>query len=516
VQHSRRKFLGMAGACGAMRLATPKMPSMRVPLRNDDQTGVAELAADPLRPQFHLLPARNWMNDPNGPIYWNGHYHMFFQYNPNAAVWGDMHWAHSVSPDMVHWRHLPVALSPSSGGPDQDGCFSGSAVDQAGTATILYTGVRSVLARDATLRDGRHNFLETQCLATSRDPLLLTWTKLPAPVLLPPRDAKLTGFRDPCLWQEGQEWYMGIGSGQSAEGGCVLLYRSTDLRAWEYVHPLASGKSHGKRTADPVDSGEMWECPDFFPLGKKRVLLYATERKVYWETGEYDRKEHVFYSEKRGLLDAGAFYAPKSQFDANERRILWGWIPETRPEAESSAAGWAGSMSLPRVLSLAADNTLIMQFLPELAELRTREFVLPGRPQGGEARCNALGKLRLREAACEIELQIHREKLDLTLRNAASPILSLAFDPGRSGAELRVGAKSAAVAAMSGGEHNLRIFLDASVAECIVDDRRALTERCYAVSKGPLRLNILEQGLDAITSLRVWELKPISKDRLTS
>lgn len=516
MQHSRRKFLRMAGACGAMRLATPKIPSMRVPLRNDDEAGAAQRAADPLRPQFHLLPARNWMNDPNGPICWKGHYHMFFQYNPNAAVWGDMHWAHSVSPNMVHWRNLPVALAPSSGGPDQDGCFSGSAVNQGGTATILYTGVRSVLAADATLRDGTHNFLETQCLATSRDPLLLTWTKLPAPVLLPPRDAKLTGFRDPCLWQEGQAWYMGIGSGQRAEGGRVLLYRSTDLRAWEYLHPLASGKSNGKRAPDPVDSGEMWECPDFFSLGKKHALLYATERKVYWETGEYDRKERVFYSEKRGLLDAGAFYAPKSQFDANERRILWGWIPETRPKAEFSAAGWAGSMSLPRVLSLAADNTLMMQFLPELAELRSKEFALPGRPQGGEARQNALGKLKLRETACEIELQIHREKLDLTLSDGANAILWLAFDPGRPGAELRVGAKSAAVAATSGGEHKLRIFLDASVAECVVDDSAALTERCYAVPKGPLRLNTGEQGLAAITSLRVWELKPISKDRLTS
>jgi beta-fructofuranosidase len=309
---------------------------------------------------------------------------------------------------------------------------------------------------------------------------------------------------------------MGIGSGQRAEGGRVLLYRSTDLRAWEYLHPLASGKSSGKRTADAVDSGEMWECPDFFSLGKKHALLYATERKVYWETGEYDRKERVFYSENRGLLDAGAFYAPKSQPDAKQRRILWGWIPETRPEAEFSAAGWAGCMSLPRVLSLARDNTLMMQFLPELAELRSKEFALPGRPQGDEARRNAFGKLELRETACEIELHIHREKLDLTLRDGANPILSLAFDPGRSGAELRVGAKSAAVAATSGGEHQLRIFLDASVAECVVDDSRALTERCYAVPKGPLRLNIGEQGLDAITSLRVWELKPISKDRLTS
>ena len=69
------------------------------------------LAADPLRPQYHLLPAANWMNDPNGPIFWNGRYHMFYQYNPNGAFWGDMHWGHAISPDTVHWKHLPIALS---------------------------------------------------------------------------------------------------------------------------------------------------------------------------------------------------------------------------------------------------------------------------------------------------------------------------------------------------------------------------------------------------------------------
>src|ERR1700757_5393158 len=203
----------MAGACGAMRLATLKMPSMRVPLRNDDETGVAELAADPLRPQFHLLPARNWMNDPNGPIYWNGHYHMFFQYNPNAAVWGDMHWAHAVSPDMIHWRHMPVALAPAPGWDDADGCFTGSAVDDNGTATILYTGVKSVAAERATLRDGANNFREVQCLATSTDPQLLSWTKWKTPVIQPPEDPLLTGFRDPFLWRDRDVWYLGVGSG---------------------------------------------------------------------------------------------------------------------------------------------------------------------------------------------------------------------------------------------------------------------------------------------------------------
>jgi len=354
----------MTGACGAVRLASLQVSAARAMTRGDQDSMSARLAADPLRPQFHLLPARNWMNDPDAPIYWNGHYHMFFQYNPNAAVWGDMHWAHSVSPDMVHWQHLPLALTPTPGGPDQDGCFSGSAVAQAGAVAILYTGVKAVAPGDATLRDGTHNFIETQCLATCRDPLLLTWTKLPAPVLLPPRDSKLTGFRDPCLWQEGQRWYMGVGSGQRGEGGRVLLYRSSDLRTWEYLHALASGKSNGRQTADPVDSGDMWECPDFFPLGEKHALLYSTERKVYWEIGEYDAKECVFHAQNRSLLDVGAFYAPKSQLDAKQRRILWGWIPETRPEAEFSAAGWAGCMSLPRVLSVGAGDVLAIEVSP--------------------------------------------------------------------------------------------------------------------------------------------------------
>ena len=88
----------------------------------------ARLAADPLRPQFHLLPVKSWMNDPNGPILWNGLYHMFYQYNPNAAVWGDMHWNHAVSEDMIHWHHMPIALAPTPGWDDADGCFTGSAV----------------------------------------------------------------------------------------------------------------------------------------------------------------------------------------------------------------------------------------------------------------------------------------------------------------------------------------------------------------------------------------------------
>src|SRR5579864_3611396 len=171
---SRRAFLWQTGCATAATLLS--RPAEVLAARGTNPQ--ARLASDPLRPQFHLLPAANWMNDPNGPIFWNGNYHMFFQYNPNAAVWGDMHGAHAVSPDMIRWKHLPVALAPTKGSDDQDGCFTGSAADNDGTATIIYTGVKSTTPELATLRDGTHNFREVQCLATSTDPQLRTWKKL--------------------------------------------------------------------------------------------------------------------------------------------------------------------------------------------------------------------------------------------------------------------------------------------------------------------------------------------------
>src|SRR6266704_1249689 len=103
----------------------------------------SSIAHDPLRPEYHLLPPHNWMNDPNGPIYWKGKYHLFYQLNPHAAVWGDMHWGHAISTDMVHWHHEPIALAPTPGGADSEGCFSGSAVVEGGVPTFIYTGVQN-------------------------------------------------------------------------------------------------------------------------------------------------------------------------------------------------------------------------------------------------------------------------------------------------------------------------------------------------------------------------------------
>jgi len=475
----------------------------------------ARLAADPLRPQCHLLPAKNWMNDPNGPIFWKGHYHMFYQYNPGAAVWGDMHWAHAVSPDMIHWRHLPVALAPTPGWADADGCFTGSAVEDRGTATLVYTGVKTSPPETATLRDGAHSYREVQCLATSADPQLRSWVKWKTPVLEPPRDPLLTGFRDPFLWRDRELWYLGVGSGLRKQGGRVLLYRSKDLRQWEYLHALASGRWTERENINPVDSGEMWECPDFFPLGSEHVLLYATAGKVAWEVGQLDAKALVFHPRRAGVLDHGAYYAQKTQLDSSGNRILWGWIPERRPEAEFSAAGWAGCMALPRVLALDSQYDLEMRVAPAAESLRAKEFPAITRETSSEARAQILGSIEIENVAGEIAWEV-AAPFSLTIADNSGPWWSLDVERSASSTTLRINQQRIELPLPAAGELGFHLVLDASVAEFFCNHRHALTARVYRRPDGPLRLQPSGRDQSVLLGLRAWQLRPISGDRLTT
>jgi beta-fructofuranosidase len=499
--------------------ATPRSLFSAAPLDDAADSALrARLAADPLRPQFHLLPASNWMNDPNGPIYWKGKYHMFFQYNPNAAVWGDMHWNHAVSDDMVHWKHLPIALAPTPGWDDADGCFTGSAVDDHGTATVLYTGVRSVAPERATLRDGHANFRETQCLATSTDPQLLKWTKWKTPVIEPPQEPRLTGFRDPFLWRDGDLWYLGVASGLRRVGGNALLYRSKDLRQWEYLRPLAQGKWTEKQNTNPVDSGEMWECPDFFVLGKKHVLLYSTAGGVWWETGELDPKELEFHSQRRGVLDHGAYYAQKTQLDAHGNRILWGWITEKRPDSELRAVGWAGCMALPRVLSLSPEGDLEMRVAPEVESLRVKQVSL-FRMDRASSQPAGIAGAQIEKLAGEVTWTVIGDPLqsgripraEFHLNDDLGPWFSVSLEkPENFASTLTVNGKSYDVRVRELPAREFRLFVDGSVVELICDNRHAVTTRIYKKPSGPLHIYA------NFSSLHAWQLRPISRDRLTT
>ena len=482
----------------------------------------AELAADPRRPQYHLLPAVNWMNDPNGPIYWQGQYHMFYQYNPNGAYWGDMHWGHAVSPDMIHWRHLPVALSPTPGGPDAGGCFSGTALsDGSGRVAMLYTGVVPAPENQATIRDGVHSLRESQCLAFGAGADLTAWAKDDMPVIAnPPEGLDVTGFRDPVPWKHRDAWLMAVGSGLRGKGGAVLLYRSTDLHHWQYLHLFAGGSGGGDQTPNPVDSGDMWECPDFFPLGGKHVLIHSTQGKAFWQSGSFDTDALVFHAERGGVLDSGSFYAPKTQLDLAQNRILWGWIPESRPEAEYRASGWAGLMSLPRVLTLDSSGDLRIETAAQVEKLRKTERKLNLTADEDKNR-RLLAEFRLEdccgEIACSFQKGAQPTEISLVSEQTMDqPWLTCRFDPSRP-TEMQIDGKTVSVGSTGNGQIQLRFFVDGSVIECFANSAAPLTKRFYyAGANAPaLRVNVTA-GWKNLSSLSLWQFSPISSDRLTT
>ncbi len=511
----RRKFVqGMTGVvaavCGARAVA-----------RQSESALALRLARDPLRPQYHLLPTANWMNDPNGPIYWRGQYHMFYQYNPDGAYWGDMHWGHAVSADMVRWRQLPVALAPTAGTADSAGVFSGTAAVADGRVWMMYTGVRSVPEAEATIRNGAQSLLEAQCLAVSEDDSLRRWQKLDKPVIAaPPTGMQVNGFRDPSPWRQGEHWYLVLGTGTKERGGAALLYRSRDLRQWEFVHVLAERAGSVAVPLEKPDSNEVWECPDFFALGegvaRRHVLIYSTNGRAYWMSGRLDEAAMRFSPEESGVLDFGSYYAPKTQLDAAGRRILWGWIPETRSLAEYKAAGWAGVMSLPRVLSLDADSRLSMRVADVAETLRGREKKLQPAMDGNTLEKQMAGMTvegYCGEMRC-VASRAHTWELALA-QDGQQRLLRIGFSPEKAD-EIRVNEQRVPLRAQAGGSVDVRVWVDGSVMEVMLGDGTACTVRFYPAGEKAQTLKPHWTGeASALQGLTVWAMQPISRNRLT-
>lgn len=436
------------------------------------------------------MPAANWMNDPNGPIYWQGKYHMFYQYNPHGAYWGDMHWGHAVSEDMIRWRHLPVALAPTPGGPDKDGVFSGCAVIDNGEVTVVYTGVNP----------------ETQCIATSTGGLT-AWKKYAGnPVIgAPPPGLDVTGFRDPAVWKEGDTWLMAVGSGFRGKGGAVLLYESRDLRHWNYLHPLVSGNMRaGASAKDPVDSGEMWECPDFFPLGDQHLLIISTERVVKYLMGKYAGRH--FRAESMGGIDYGSYYAARTMTNTGNRRILWGWITEGRSVEAQKAAGWSGAMSLPRELSLLGSR-LEMRPAAEVEKLRGKRLG----PGAEGDRLEIQAEIDPGDAArAGLKLRAAPDGSEQTLVYYDRGQRLLCVDRSRSSTDRSAdrGMQSGPFYLRGGEPLRLRIFLDGSVIEIFANERFCLTARVYPA--GPRSTGVAfdaSGGAARMVSFEAWEMR---------
>lgn len=469
-------------------------------------------AADPHRPGYHFLPPANWLNDPNGLIQWNGEYHIFYQYNPNGPFHGTIHWGHAVSTDLVHWRHLPIALTPEAGTADEDGCWSGVAVDNDGVPTLIYSGNR----------DGE----QRACLATSTDGLL-TWQKHDGNPIIPapPPDLHLVQYRDHTVWREDDAWYQLMGAGIEGQGGTVLLYRSTDLRHWEYVHPLLVGDAH---RYTPIWTGTMWECPDFYCLGGRQILAI-----LVWDHGQLhysaamvgDYRDHHFIPKIEHKLDYGDrhFYAPQSFTDAQGRRIIFGWVHEGRTAEAQLASGWSGAMSLPRMLSLGPDGQVCMQPVPELAALRAEHTHMPatGLPSGqvvvvpdvsGDTLELIVDLVSAREALCGVIVRRSPDGSEYTQIVYDTVLHQLVVD--RTHASLDSGNdRSLHVAPLILGLDEplrLHIFLDRSVLEVFANGRVSITSRIYPTRADSAGVALLaERGEAHVIGLDVWQLRTI-------
>lgn len=302
------------------------------------------------RPAYHVTPTVGWMNDPNGFSVYNGEYHIFYQYHPYSTLWGPMHWGHAVSKDLIRWERRPAALAPDKEY-DSFGCFSGSAVEWQGKHLLVYTGVEQ-----RKREDGTHQVFQRQCLAIGDG---TDYEKLPFnPVIgaeLLPEGAKPEDFRDPKVWVEDGMLYMVVGSRPADGSGQILLYRSVNLKQWELVTVIDRCCSR---------YGKMWECPDFFPLGDKQVLIVSPQEMkkeglkfhagngTVILTGSYDRKTHRFERETADAVDYGLdFYAPQTM-EKDGRRIMIAWLQSWDNHLFPDTFGWSGILSVPRELTL--------------------------------------------------------------------------------------------------------------------------------------------------------------------
>lgn len=309
------------------------------------------------RTAFHFQPEKNWMNDPNGPLYYKGWYHFFYQYNPKGAVWGNIVWGHAVSKDLIHWLHLPLAMVADQWY-DINGVWTGSATilpnDQ---IVMLYTG-------------STNESVQVQCLAypaDHKDPLLTKWVKYSGnPVLVPPPGVGIKDFRDPTTaWYTTEgKWRITIGS-KVNKTGISLVYDTKDFIKYE----LLDGVLHA------VNGTGMWECVDFYPVSKtsdkgldtsqtgadvKHVVKASLDddRNDYYALGSYNEKTGKWVPDNQKIdvgigirYDYGKFYASKTFYDQNKkRRVLWGWIGESDSENADVKKGWASLQGIPRTV----------------------------------------------------------------------------------------------------------------------------------------------------------------------
>lgn len=470
---------------------------------------------------YHVMAEIGWINDPNGFVYYNGEYHLFYQYFPYASNWGPMHWGHVKSKDLVKWEHLPVALAPDMYY-DADGCFSGSAIEKDGKLYLMYTGHTSADPENP------ENIRQIQNIAVSENGI--DFEKVTANPVIPTKDlpghALPQDFRDPKVFKHGEDYYVVVASCNVDRSGQILLYKSNDLLDWKYVGVLASSENK---------LGKMWECPDFFKLDCKDVLIispialtrdgdkYCNTSSCVYILGDFDFENCKFDYHKVEEIDAGFdFYAPQTMIDDKGRRILIAWMQmwgRKMPTHELQHQ-WAGAMTLPRELKL-INGKLYQNPVEEMKNYRVNEVSYK----------NVVVKDKLSLEGIEgqnIELELNIDFLESSkfgikvLKDEENETIMyynkedgrFVFDRSKNGAALSGNEKDVDIqyvrkvaAALSNNRLKLRIFIDRSAVEVFIQDgEKVMTSTVYPKSTAKT-IEFFSDGEVIVAELNKWDIK---------
>lgn len=334
------------------------------------------LASDSWRLKYHVMPETGWLNDPNGAIQHNGTYHIYYQYVPANPLGGATHWGHMTSKDMVHFKQEPIFMSPTEPF-DKDGVYSGSSIEKDGKIHYFYTGNVKHVGDFDYIYSGREqnvvHVVSSDGFDIERREVVISHSEFP--------EGFTDHIRDPKVFEKNGLYYMALGARTADNMGSVLLYHSIDLEEWVYVGTMLDGDE---------DAGYMWECPDFFELGGKDVLVLSPQgilpSKYQFNNphvscyllGELDGQSLKYqkHTDFREFDRGFDFYAPHTFEDERGRRIMWGWMGtgDIMPEYTNPtiSRGWQHCLTMPRELSV-ENGKLYQRPLAEYQSLRRNE-----------------------------------------------------------------------------------------------------------------------------------------------
>jgi beta-fructofuranosidase len=453
----------------------------------------AQAAADPNRPIYHFRPPANWMNDPNGTIYHNGYYHLFYQHNPYGDAWGRLHWGHARSADLVHWEQLPIALWPSLEA-NEEHVFSGcAAVNGNGDPILIYTSVKC---------GDRESRAPNEQWAAIGDRDWLTWQKHPEnPVLAlethggPPFEKD---WRDPFIFHEAGRTFLVLG-GEYNDVAAVALYEATDdtLAHWRYCKLLYQ---------EPRRERRFLECPNFFKIGEKWVLLTSPYNLIEYMVGDFDVETLTFVPQQQGVLDPGMgstpnFYASNILYDPEGRCILLGWVrgfPEGR--------GWNGCLALPRILTIGPDGRPEQRPVPQLQELRKAHHSESNFTLHNDSHVVT----GIQGTALEIQMLVQPETGTVALRTRRSADGQRAVEITYDGATLDVLGTQVPLTLSDEEPLKLHLFLDQSVLELFVNGGRVAVTRIIDAPPEDTRIEVaVRDGAATVVSLDIWTMDTI-------